>query len=168
MPRFPVLTFLKSGSEFYLFQRFRDFVVYPKQAILYTNKSKVKTLFIDSDGIQFRLNNVEPIGYSSFFFGISIRFVFKPTYYVKATVIIEDSLSVEELKEVCYIALKKDRTFMNMGIKKKAIKDEVNATNDREILLRYLFYIGSPTQYLHPSEFDPDWRNRYGFIKKKN
>lgn len=159
---FPVISII--GKEFIVSQTPQDYFVCKKDYI--PELSKLKENVIDANGIQFIRGKVSFVKYINAFQGFSLKAGGFGVAYVHKQIDKIKDLSVDELKEIGQDIMKSKRNhYVNVDINIKNWKVEFKLLNDKDEVLRYMFFFADTHRFYHPGIRDNNWRKRRGYVK---
>ncbi len=163
---FPIISIFKDGenSDVYVAQTVQAYTVGKKS---YTNKpSGLFEIIIDSNGVLYKKNSAQPLGYINIFRGFSLKSAGFGVCYFDVELEEISVLSIQELKHYGFEILEINSSFYEgtmLPIEKWRV--EFERLTSREDVLRYMYYFAGTSYYKYPDNEDHTWRERKGFIK---
>ena len=159
---FPIISIIE--NEFIVSQSPRDYFVCVRDHISELNK--MKESIIDANGIQFIRGKVSFVKYINAFKGFSLKVGGFGAAYVNKQIDKIKDLSADELKEIGQDIMKSNKDhYVNVDINIKTWKEEYKLLNDKDEVLRYMFFFADTYRFYHPGIRDNNWRTRRGLVK---
>ena len=162
---FPIISII--GKEFIVSQTPQDYFVVKKDYIPELNK--LKENIIDANGIKYIRGKVSFVKYINAFQGFSLKAGGFGAAYVNKQIDKIKDLSVDEIKQIGQDIMKSNRNhYVNVDINIKNWEEEFKLLNNKDEVLRYIFFFADTSRFYHPGIRDNDWRKRRGFVKYKS
>jgi hypothetical protein len=159
---FPIISIFK--TEFSVVQTKNQFTICNNQFLEQLKKNYGDYRVLDSLGNLYSNNKIERLGYTNILFGFNLAGG-TSTYFANVYLEKISELSIEELKKIGFNILKSKKDFFSgtmLNIKKW--QAEFKELDNREDVLRYIFYFVDTSRYRNPDSKDLKWRENRGFV----
>lgn len=157
---FPIISNIE--NQFYVSQTILNYTVCKRSYIPIL--SRLNESIIDSEGVHYKRKEVSFTSYINLLGGLSLKYGGFGASFVHKNVEKLKILSTEQLKETGNKILSyKQDFFSRTDLPIEKWRKEFEILEEREDVLRYLFYFTDTSRYHNPDIKDSQWRERVGF-----